>query len=177
MASFKEIVTKTIIGKGKKHFKNKYSIDLETKPSTVLGCWVINHTFKGYKNGDAINVTGSFDVNIWYSYDNDSKTLVANKKIEYNDIMNVKVKNDSEINNDTEIIVRSLTQPICSNVLIDGDKINFDIEKEIGVELVGDSKIKIATEDDEDPWDILEDEIDDEKLKEINNSIDENYIN
>ena len=43
MSSFKEIVTKAIIGKGKKHFKNSYSITTENVPTTVLGCWVINH--------------------------------------------------------------------------------------------------------------------------------------
>ena len=43
MATYKEIVTKAIIGKGKKYFKNNYSISATDKPSTVLGCWVINH--------------------------------------------------------------------------------------------------------------------------------------
>ena len=67
MASFKEIVTKAVIGKGKKYFKDNYSITTENVPSTVLGCWVINHQFKGYKSGDKVGVDGSYDVNIWYS--------------------------------------------------------------------------------------------------------------
>ncbi len=41
--AYKEIVTKAIIGKGKKYFKNNYTITTETTPTTVLGCWVINH--------------------------------------------------------------------------------------------------------------------------------------
>ena len=41
--AFKEIVTKAVVGKGKKRFTNNYSIDVDNKPSTVLGCWVINH--------------------------------------------------------------------------------------------------------------------------------------
>ena len=65
MASYKEIVTKAIIGKGKKHFKNSYTLEAENKPTTVLGCWVINHKFKGYKSGDKVGVDGSFDINIW----------------------------------------------------------------------------------------------------------------
>ena len=84
MAVFKEIVTKAIVGKGKKYFKNNYSIKADDNPSTVLGCWVINHKFKGYKSGDKIGVDGSYDVNIWYSYDNDSKTTVINKKVMLN---------------------------------------------------------------------------------------------
>lgn len=43
MAAYKEIVAKSIIGKGKKSFKNNYEIEVEESPSTVLGCWVINH--------------------------------------------------------------------------------------------------------------------------------------
>ena len=74
MASYKEIVTKAVVGKGKKSFKNNYTLETEHEPTTVLGCWVINHKFKGYKSGDQVGVDGSFDINIWYSYDNDSKT-------------------------------------------------------------------------------------------------------
>ena len=63
MASFKEIVTKAVVGKGKKYFKNNYSIEVQDKPTTVLGCWVINHKFKGYKTGEKVGVDGTYDVN------------------------------------------------------------------------------------------------------------------
>ena len=64
MANLKEIVTKAVIGKGKKYFKNKYSIDVNNNPSTILGCWIINHHFLGkLVNNDAV-VDGSFDINI-----------------------------------------------------------------------------------------------------------------
>lgn len=43
MPSYKEIVTKAVIGKGKKTFKNKYNMLIEDDVDTVLGCWVINH--------------------------------------------------------------------------------------------------------------------------------------
>ena len=81
MSAYKEIVTKAIIGKGKKYYKNTYTIDTENEPSTVLGCWVINHKFKGNDVGGKIVVDGSFDVNLWYSYNNDTKTTVITKKI------------------------------------------------------------------------------------------------
>ena len=45
MANFKEIVTKAVIGKGKKYYKNSYTITTDNEPTTVLGCWVINHVF------------------------------------------------------------------------------------------------------------------------------------
>ncbi|MCI8778687.1 MAG: outer spore coat protein CotE [Bacilli bacterium] len=177
MAAFKEIVTKAIIGKGKKYFKNSYTINTESKPTTVLGCWVINHKFKGYKSGEKIGVDGSYDINIWYSYDNDSKTTVVSKKIDYNDLFNVKIKENADLTSDTDVIVRTLKQPTCSKVNIENDGvISFDIEKELGVEIVGETKMKIAIEEDEEPWDEIEDEMDEEIEKEIENNIEEKYI-
>lgn len=176
MSSYKEIVTKAIIGKGKKYFKDTYNLDTEQEPTTILGCWVINHKFKGYKNNDKIGVNGSYDVNIWYSYDNDSKTTVVSKKIEYSELFNVKIRENTELNDDTDIIIRPLKQPTCSSVHSEGKKIIFDIEKELGVEIVGDTKVKIAIEDDEDPWEDLDDEIDEKIEKEIDNSVNEEYI-
>ena len=177
MASYKEIVTKAIIGKGKKHFKNSYTIQTDNKPTTVLGCWVINHKFKGYKSGDKVGVDGSFDINIWYSYDNDSKTTVINKKIEYNDLFNVRLRENADLSGDTDIIVRSLKQPTCSLVNIENDNtISFSIEKELGVEIVGETKVKIAVEDDEEPWDEIVDDVDEDTLKEIDENVSEDYL-
>ncbi len=176
MALYREIVTKAIVGKGKKNFLNNYEVETEDIPTTVLGCWVINHKFKGYKSGDKVGIDGSFDVNIWYSYDNDSKTTVINKKIDYNELVNIKIKEDSDLSNDTDIIVRVLKQPTCSKVSIkENNNISFDIEKELGVELVGDAKVKISVEGDEDPWEDLNEELSEEQEKEIDN-INENYI-
>ena len=177
MALYKEIVTKAVIGKGKKYFKNNYSIKETDNPSTVLGCWVINHKFKGYKSGEKIGVDGSYDVNIWYSYDNDSKTTVINKKVEYNDLFNVKVRENADLNGDTDIIVRALKQPTCSKVNIEEDgTIIFDIEKELGVEIVGETKVKIAIEEDEEPWDEIDDEVTEDDLKDIDQNVTDNYI-
>ena len=175
--AYKEIVTKAIIGKGKKYFKNNYTITTETTPTIVLGCWVINHNFKGYKSKDKIGVDGSFDVNIWYSYENDSKTTVVNKKVSYNDLFNLKLKDQADLSSDTDIIVRSLKQPSCSKVeIMDDGSINFDIEKELGIEIVGEKKIKVAIEEDEEPWDVIEEDVDDDILNEIDNEVKTDYI-
>lgn len=176
MALYKEIVTKAIIGKGKKSFTDTYEVDTTLLPTNVLGCWVINHKFKGYKSGDKIGVDGSFDVNIWYSYDNDSKTTVINKKIEYNELINVKTKEDTNISNDIDIIVRVLKQPTCNKVSVENTNIVFDIEKELGVELVGEAKVKISAITEEDPWEDIDNELNEEVNNEIN-KINENYIN
>ena len=168
MAVYKEIVTKAVIGKGKKSFSDSYTVTPETIPTTVLGCWVINHAFKGYPNSGKIVIDGSFDVNIWYSYDNDTKTNVISKKITYTNTSTVNVKN-GEITPDTEVIVRSLKQPTCKKVEIKDNDITFTIEKELGIEIIGDTKAKILVEDDDESWDTLDD-----VEEQIDNKINEN---
>lgn len=159
-SNFKEIVTKTVVGKGRKTFKTNHSLTPENTPNTVLGCWVINHTFTGTNRKNEVTVNGSFDVNVWYSYDNDSKTAVTTRNFNYQEILRLRVKDYDSLSNDNEIIVRSLKQPTVQDVNIKDNEVHLSIEKELGVEIVGESKVKIAILEDELPWDDIEEEPD-----------------
>ena len=165
-SNFKEIVTKTVVGKGRKTFKTNHSLTPENTPNTVLGCWVINHNFTGTNRKNEVTVNGSFDVNVWYSYDNDSKTAVTTRNFTYQETLKLRVKDYDSLTNENEIIVRSLKQPTVQDVNIKDNEVYLSIEKELGVEIVGESKVKIAILEDELPWDDIEEEPD----------IDENYI-
>ena len=151
---YKEIVTKAVIGKGKKYFKNSYSVLTENNANTILGCWVINHNFKGYEKNNKVNIDGNFDINIWYSYDDDKKTAVASKNIPYSESLNIKTKEGTSLKDDV---------------------IEFDIEKELGIEVINEEKVKIAIEDDEEPWDTIEDDIEDVEKK-IDDEVKEDFI-
>ena len=72
---------------------------------TVLGCWVINHDIKGRKDGDRIKIYGSYDINIWYSYDGNTKTDVISKKINYQESVKVKIKENGDLNDNSEILI------------------------------------------------------------------------
>ncbi len=170
MSNYKEIVTKTIVGKGKKTSKDKYILQTEEIPDTVLGCWIINHRFQGTNKQNEVDINGSFDINVWYSYDNNSKTSVTTKTYNYEDVMKLRIKDMNALNNDNEIIVRSLKQPTVQDVKIVNNQVELNIEKELGVEIVGESKVKIAIEEDEMPWDDLYD--DDQAI----DNVDEEYI-
>lgn len=170
MANYKEIVTKAVVSKGKKLFTTTKSVNV-SNPSTILGCWVINHNFSGTKSNDQIIINGSYDVNIWYSSDNDTKTDVIKEKNTYQEV--VKMRDRDNVDNE-EVIVRSLKQPNCVKAEIVGDKIEYTIEKELGIELIGDVKVKVETSLDEDPWDEI---VEDSHLEEtIDNEVKEDYI-
>ena len=173
MSSYREIVTKAVLGKGKKIFKNNHFIEVSNTPNNVLGCWVINHNFSGTKEGNSISVTGSYDVNIWYSYDNDTKTDVVKETFHYKENVNIREKEDVDYT-DASIIVRSLKDPTCREVSIDGNKINYQVEEELGIELIGDTKVKILVDDNMDDWEVIEDT--NEAMDEIDKEVNENYL-
>ncbi len=179
MAYFKEIVTKAIIGKGKKTTNLEHVVETDDNINTVLGCWVINHSFNGINNGGKVLLNGSYDINIWYSYDNNTKTNVLVRRFNYQDIMNVKIKENGEFSNTSEIIVRSLNQPSVTDVKIDGSKINLSVHKEMGVEIVGDTKVRVSVEDDFDDYEeITDDEVVDnkEEIEEGIDDVNEDYL-
>ena len=177
MANYKEIVTKAIIGKAKKTSTSNFTITPELRPDTILGCWVINHQFQGRNNGGIVNIEGKFDVNVWYSYDNDTKTAVTNNSFSYQEKMPVHLKDNMTLTNKEEIIVRSLKQPTVTNVSVNEGIVKLNVEKELGVEVVGDTKIKVSIEEEEDEYEIITDEdILSEKEEEAIEEIDEEYL-
>ena len=168
MASYKEIVTKAVLGKGRKTFYTEYEIKPEIEPTAVLGCWIINHKFQAKEEGNKVRIDGNFDVNIWYSYDNDSKTIVNSKTINYTELEEVKLTTASD-NTNKDIIIRVLKQPTCISAKEEGKTINLEVEKTLGIEIIGDAKVRIAEVEGEEEWDNVEEE---EEIK-----VDPNYIN
>ena len=179
MASTREIVTKAVVGKGKKTFTTTKTVTPDNRPTTILGCWVTNHTFKGYRKGNKIDIEGSYDVNIWYSCEGDTKTEVVRETTKYLEEVSVPRQDDTDITNE-DIIIRSLKQPSCTRADIVDGKIEYTIQKELGVEIVGDVKVKISYDEEEDPWEVIMDDVDDDVIQnaeeQIDSQVNEEYL-
>lgn len=163
MPEYREIVTKAIVAKGKKSVSSDHSFRPSQAPSAVLGCWIINHKFKAYESGDQISITGTFDVNVWYSYADNTLTNVSVERVKYNDIIDIIYNKDEILSKEKDILARVLRQPSCSNASVEDGLIKFTIDKEFGVEIAGETKMRVSTADLVENWSIKsEDDIDDE---------------
>lgn len=171
MASYKEIVTKAVVGKGRKSFSSNHVMNPSVIPTTILGCWVINHNFKGEKVNDEVLINGSYDVNIWYSSQNNTNTDVIKDTVNYSDKIKVKMNDDNYDGND-EIIIRTLKQPNCIKAEIVDGSIKYVIEKELSAEVVGDAKIRVGINEEESDWYDDTDNIE----TEINETVNENFL-
>ncbi len=167
MSNYKEIVTKAVIGKVKKSSTDNININVEDKADTILGCWIINHSFSGTSNSNEILINGSYDVNVWYSYDNNTKTNVIKYTYNYFDTLNINIKEN--ISN-KEVIVRSLNQPSVNDAKIVDNQFKLVANKELAVEVIGDTKIKV-------PIEIIDDDYEEITTNDINSeNIDTNYL-
>ena len=133
----------------------------------------MTHTFNGVNNHGKVVINGAFDVNVWYSYENDTKTAVSTKRFNYDDTMNVTLKDNATLNDKSEIIVRSLKQPTVTNVNLNDGNVKLTIEKELGVEIIGDAKLKVSVEEMDDDYEIIEDE---NKINSDIDAVNENYL-
>ncbi len=168
MNEVREIVTRAVLAKGRKKFKIKETVSVNTDVSSVLGCWIINHQFSTVLNGLEVVVNGSFENNIWYSAENNSRTDVARSTTEYCGVVKVKEVLNDNISDHCDVVARVLQQPTCTNALIINDGIEIEVVFEILVEVIGETKMMVNVVSqicNDDDLDNLENEINEDFLE------------
>ena len=144
MEKIREIITKAVVAKGRKNTKSNHTIRPNHAPSSILGAWIINHAYKAQKIGKTVEVTGHYDINCWYSCNDNTKTDVVVERVTYKDVIHLKYKDDNTIS-DKEVIAKVLQQPNCVEAVLspDGKKIIVTAERDILVELIGETKVRV----------------------------------
>lgn len=142
---YREIITKAVCGKGRKFTQDTHAITPSHKPSSILGCWIINHEYTAKKKEDAVEVSGSYDINSWYSHSDNTKTEVATERVTYVDKVPLSRRDENALVDDLEIIAKVLQQPNCIDASIspNGNKIIVQAEREIAVDVIGETKVVV----------------------------------
>ncbi|MFS0722363.1 outer spore coat protein CotE [Paenibacillus sp. 1P07SE] len=142
----REIITKAVCGKGRKFTTVTHNVAPPQHPTSILGAWIINHEYEAVRSGDGIEVIGTYDINIWYSYDKNSQTDVAKETISY--VENVPLSYlDAKHRRSTEEVSAEATQdPNCieANISSSGTSVILRVEREFAVELVAETKVCVA---------------------------------
>lgn len=148
--NYREIITKAVCGKGKKFTQASHTITPAHRPTSILGCWIINHKFEANKKGDAVEVRGKYDINVWYSHQNNTKTDVATETVTYTDVVPLVVRDENVLNDNVEVIARATQQPNTLEATIspNGANVVVQVEREFLVEVIGETKIHVAVHPD-----------------------------
>ena len=147
--NIREIITKTILAKGKKTSKNKYIFTI-SGISKVLGCWVTNHSYQAVYNQGQPKVEGTYDVHIWYSCDDENDSSLYKTQIAYAEEIDVNSTHDLDFSSDDRIEAIAEDMPKCIQADTEKDLVTIEITKEIAVRIVGDACLRVEVKEEED---------------------------
>ncbi|MDQ0216988.1 outer spore coat protein CotE [Peribacillus cavernae] len=162
MSDYREIITKAVVAKGRKYTKSSHTISPAHHPSSILGCWIINHKYEAKKVGKKVEIRGTFEINVWYSSQHNTKTELVCEKVHYTDVVSLKYR-DPDYHDDDDVIAKAVQQPNCIEASISpcGQKIIVQVEREFFVEVIGETKVCVAVNPDgcnDDDWDFDSDD-------------------
>jgi spore coat protein E len=139
----REIITKAVCGKGRKFSQATHTITPSHSPTSILGCWIINHTFATDKVGESVEVSGSYDINVWYSFNNNTKTEVVTETVSYVDHVPLAIVDKNCLDSHLEVNGKATQQPTACEATISnsGNSILVQVEREFLVEVIGETKV------------------------------------
>lgn len=148
--SFREIITKAICGTGKQNFRytEVLTIPAGRVPSSILGSSVTRLklteplvTELATDGQKRVRVSGTFDVNVWYSYNNDQATDVAKDTIKFTEVIPINEISESILG---QIEARAILTkaPQChKTIILETNQLQVDVELGIFAEIVGETKV------------------------------------
>lgn len=139
----REIIAKTVCAKGKKKFVKDHQIRPDHRPEHILGYWVGNHQYSAKTFHDSVVITGKYEVTVWYSYEEHSKTDLCKHTFEYNEQI-VVGEFEGRLEKDEEVVVCERLEPTCRLVGITGENIKLGIETAFTVEIIGEAKLVVV---------------------------------
>ena len=142
----REIITKAVCGKGRKFQAVSHTVTPPHSPTSILGAWIINHQYEAVKSGDGIEVIGSYDINIWYSYSKNSQTDVAKETISYVELVPLSYVDPKHRVSTEEVSAEATQEPNCveATVSAGGSSVLIRVEREFAVEMVAETKVCVA---------------------------------
>ncbi|WP_100404407.1 outer spore coat protein CotE [Bacillus solitudinis] len=171
--NYREIITKAVCGKGRKFSETMHHINPSHRPSSILGCWIINHKYSAEKKGDNVEVLGSYDINVWYSYNKNTKTDVATQTVTYTDVIPLSMKDEHVLSDEMDVMARAIQQPntLEATISTNGANVDVQVEREFIVECIGETKVAVAVDPngilDELPKQEYDDEVSDEEFERL----------
>jgi spore coat protein E len=143
---YREIITKAVCGKGRKFSHVSHTVTPPNNPTSILGAWIINNQYEAVKSGDNVEVVGTYDINIWYSHDRNTKTDVAKETISYVEVVPLSYLDKKHKSVTAEVSAVATQEPNCveASISSNGGSVIIRVEREYQVEMVAETKVCVV---------------------------------
>jgi spore coat protein E len=143
---YREIITKAVCGKGRKFSTVSHTVTPPHNPTSILGAWIINHQYEAVRSGDGIEVIGTYDIDIWYSYSKNSQTDVAKETVSYVENIPLSYVDPKHRATTEEVSADATQEPSCveANISSNGSSVVIRVERGFAVEMIAETKVTVA---------------------------------
>jgi len=151
---YREIITKAVCGNAKKFFLLSQFIELPDgqSPTDVLGTTItklqltnntgISEAMARQEPG--INISGTFEIHVWYAHKNGKSTDVARQNVQFEEIIPINEFEEGIISL-VDAKVEIIKSPECLESTITTDnKIKIDVELGVYAEIIGETKVSVC---------------------------------
>ncbi len=152
--NLREVITKAVCGKGIQKYRRTVEIPVPGKYTAIqiLGNYITNSRLEAssvtdsYGGAKTVQVKGSYDVHVWYACEHE--TYSEKTTVHYVEIIPIKAYGGESITNPRSI-AEITKRPICRKVYAQDSGnttvIKIDVEQELQAEIIGETKLKIAS--------------------------------
>ncbi|WP_159883383.1 outer spore coat protein CotE [Paenibacillus puerhi] len=142
----REIYTKAVCGKGRKFSQVTNTVTPPHAPTSILGAWIINNQYDAVKAGENVEVVGTYDINIWYSYDRNTKTDVAKETVSYVEVVPLHYLDKRHKSSTAEVAAIATQEPNCveASISSSGASVLIRVEREFKVEMIAETKVWVV---------------------------------
>jgi len=156
--SYREIITKSICGTGKQDFRYSESLTLVSGriPSSILGSSVTRVrltepliTEISNDGNKSVRVSGTFDLNVWYSYNDDQATDVAKETVKFTELVPIDEISECITGQMDSRAVLVKAPQAHKTIISEANKIQVDVELGLYAEIVGETKIVVQVYEDQ----------------------------
>jgi spore coat protein E len=146
----RDILTKAVCGRGRQFVQLAQPFTPQYEPSTILGAWVINHSFDAIRTEHYVEVVGSYDMNLWYAYANNTKTDVAKETLTYVQKIELQQLDPHFRPSTVEVSARAIQEPNCVEATISNKdhKVIVRVEFELQAEIVAETQLRVLVYND-----------------------------
>jgi len=148
--AYREIITKAVCGSGAHDFTYTEYLQVPAGriPSSILGSSVTRLkltepliteiTGEGKRN---VRVSGTFDINIWYSYNNDQATDVAKETVKFTEAIAITEISDGIVGPVDARAVLTKAPCCLKTVAAEGNRLKVEVELGMYAEIIGETKV------------------------------------
>ncbi len=149
---YREIITKAVCGSGKQNFRYVEYIPVPAGrvPSSILGSSVTRFKLTDPLSVEvtptskkAVRIAGTFDINVWYSYNSDQATDVAKETVKFTEAIPINDISEGVIG---EMDARAILTkaPQCVKTLVSSqNQLKVEIELGLYAEIIGETKVHV----------------------------------